>query len=209
MTPILRRGQALALFLMAAPAVSALAAESSGWPEGQLLAGEIIMQAPDSGAKGVSRAAEQRSRARAQRQDKSDTVGVEALEDELEGILSPRSVQPVESATELRQRARDYQQGSGSNIVIQSPAGSGAGGGVGVPGEMSTHDRAAENLAKARRYGRGENYGFTGKVGADGLPLIKCDDVGSAVARIGDDTAGSGALITVMRNGRAIKARCE
>lgn len=200
-------GKPLAFILVTASACPAVAADGSNWPEGLLLAGEIIMQAPDSGAKGVTRAAEQRSRARAQRQDKIDTVGMEGLEEELEGILAPRTVQPVENATELRQRARDYQQGSGSNIILQNPVSSGAGGAN--PADLSTHDRAADNLAKAKRYAKGENLGFTGKYGADGLPLIKCDDVGSAVGRIGDDTAGTGALITVMKNGRAIKARCE
>lgn len=208
MSAIAQRGRALAL-LMLIPAWSVLAAEPASWPAGQLLAGEIILQPTDSGQKNLNRAGDQRARARAQRQDKTDTNGPESLEEELEGILAPRVGQPIENSTDLRQRARDYQRGNESNIILQPQSLPGGGAAV-APADMSTHDRAADSLSRARRYAKGGgSSGFTGKVGPDGLPLVVCDDVGSAVGRIGDDTAGSGSLITVIKDGRSIKARCQ
>lgn len=207
MSAVAQRGRALAL-LMSLLSLPVLAEEKMAWPEGVLLAGEIIVQPTDNGQKASTRAGDQRARARAQRQDKTDTNGLESLGDELEGILAPRGGQPVENSSELRQRARDYQRGNDSNIIIQGPAmNPGAGGGV-AP-ELSTHDRAAESLARARRYGKGDQSGLTGKIGPDGIPYVSCTDVGSAVGRIGDDTAGPGSLITVMKDGRPVRARCQ
>lgn len=180
------------------------------WPANRLLAGEIIVAPQTGSSKAPSKAtsaAEQRDRARSYRDDvPSDSTTVIVLpEEEVEGALSPRGNAPEGRARDNRSRAMDYQHGTDSSVLpnfIRPDAGTRLDGG-------STQDRAHENRSRAGAYSRGDGQaGLTGRVGADGLPVVVCKDRDNVAGQIGDDLK-SGSVIVILRDGKQVKVRCQ
>ncbi|MCK9283912.1 MAG: hypothetical protein M0P39_06475 [Rhodocyclaceae bacterium] len=198
------------------------------------LAGEIIVvPQPESGA--ASDASIQKDKARAYRKDKGEagstviitdqsspaeraraarkekeSAGHESStiiilpQDEDEGLLSPER-SAAGRAMDNRARAKEYRRsaepaGEGQIIVIP-PAGSGA-------DVESAHERARENRLRARDYSKGDRGSPSAHIGVDGLPIIACKDTDNVAGRIGDDNL-SGSVVTIFRDGKPIKVRCQ
>jgi len=69
--------------------------------------------------------------------------------------------------------------------------------------ELAAREALAGNVSKARAYMKNR----TGQRVAD-LPVVLCDDVANVNGRIGDDSR-SGSIITVLQNGKPVRARCK
>lgn len=188
----------------------AMASGVNEWPSDKLLAGEIIM-VPQQGTGKTpgksSSASDQRDRAKAYRKDEaSGTATIIVLpEEDSEGALSPRGVAPPERARENRSRASDYEHGTDSSLypgLIKPDAGFLLDGGT-------TQDRARENRSRASAYSKGETQtGLSGRVGADGIPLVSCKDRDNVAGQIGEGLT-SGSVIVILRDGKQVKVRCQ
>jgi len=73
-----------------------------------------------------------------------------------------------------------------------------------VPSDGTSYDKVDENLSKARAYMKNSNPSQAVAT----LPVVTCENVNNVSGRIGDDTL-SGSIITVIQNGKQIKARCR
>jgi hypothetical protein len=184
--------------------MNAQAANGEYWPEGFLLAGEIIVSpARDEGGASTASSASNRDKARTYRQDapSSGTTAIILPDDDDEGgMLAPRGGESLPS--DRRSRAREYRE---------SPDDAAMPGQVIILPDQILDDRPLgpreqtlkSNRSKARSYMKGE-----ATVGSDGLPLVDCRDVGSTSGRIGDDTQ-SGSVITIIQNNKQVKVRCR
>jgi hypothetical protein len=81
--------------------------------------------------------------------------------------------------------------------------------GVAVPdsemssSEMAVHEGASGNVSKARAYMKNSTSQRVAE-----LPVVSCDNVNNVTGRIGDDSQ-SGSIITILVNGKQVKARCK
>lgn len=182
-------------------AVNAGASDGTYWREGFRLAGEIIVSpARDEGGSAAAASASSRDKARAYRQDAPPAgTTVIIMPEEEEGMLAPRGGESLPS--DRRSRAREYRETSDAPVPGQ----------VIILPDQILEDRPLTpreqtlktNRSKARSYMKGES-----PVGADGLPLVDCRDVGSTTGRVGDDTQ-SGSVITIIQNNKQVKVRCR
>lgn len=145
-------------------------------------------------------------RARAYRKDEvpgAPTIIV-VPEDEEAGVLTPgRGGAAPSSAGSNRLKARKYQQNGSlspdSGVLVIEPQSD----------ESTTAARAKDNRARANSYAKGDLQSIlTGKVGADGIPLVVCKGVNNQAGRIGDDVE-SGSVFTIIQNSRPTKVRCQ
>lgn len=74
--------------------------------------------------------------------------------------------------------------------------------GVDTP-DLNTQEGVAGNLSKARAYMKNSTSQRVAE-----LPVVSCDNVNNVTGRIGDDSQ-SGSIITIMVNGKQVKARCK
>lgn len=75
-------------------------------------------------------------------------------------------------------------------------------GAVEMP-DTNARDGVAGNLSKARAYMKN-----TTSQRISELPVVSCNNVDNVTGRIGDDSQ-SGSIITIMVNGKQVKARCK
>lgn len=177
---------------------------AASWPEGYLLAGEIILAPTRNGSGGSAASSENnRDRARAYQSGSSNSgSGSVVVPEEEEGLLSPRG---ATSPADNRAKARDYLRGvapPGSNQVLIAPEQHDAGTTETARGQLE------KNRSKARAYMKSDSSIDVVGVGADKLPVVVCRDIDNVSGRIGDDSQ-SGNIITITRDGRSMKARCK
>ena len=72
-----------------------------------------------------------------------------------------------------------------------------------VPAVGVSRAKVDENLSKARAYMKNNS-----SQAVITLPVVNCEDVNNVSGRIGDDTL-SGSVITIIQNGKQVKARCK
>lgn len=146
---------------------SAWATEEAPWSKDYKLAGEIIVApARNSGSSSATSAADNRQKARANRQDGAPTPSTTAIivPDGEEGLLSPRG---SESLPANRAKAKEYQSGAetqthGQPQVLILPGRD--------PSQPETpRERVEDHRSKARSYMKGETP--AGVPGIDGLPV--------------------------------------
>jgi hypothetical protein len=109
---------------------------------------------------------------------------------------------PESSASQNINRARQYQQGSGSTPppipTLQDPANP----------PPTNAERAQENRARARSYVSTSNTVVIERIGSDGIPIVACGkSVDNVAGRIGDDVQPGG-IFFIMRDNKAFKVRC-
>jgi len=104
---------------------------------------------------------------------------------------------PNAKARELRNNAKERE----SNSIILPQ------GGVNdvnvLPPDAAAREGVAANLSKARAYMKNSTSQRVSE-----LPVVLCDNVANVTGRIGDDSQ-SGSIITIMINGKQVKARCK
>lgn len=160
---------------------------------------EIILGNQNEKPPSRDSAASARENARAQRVEENPKVPLSIILDELDD--GPFSKHPGGATTDNRNRARSFQQGKDGSTATDLER-------LLIDPE-SNQGKTKNNLDRARAYQRGESPGVTGtRFGGTGnLPLVDCGQVASSSGRIGDDV--SGAVITIMRGGKALQVKCK
>lgn len=166
-------------------------------------AGEIVLTPGTSKRPSHDAASDLRNRARSQRIDGTAATPMTTIIEPLEE--SPLGTHPPNAATENRNRAHSYQQGSDSSTPSDL-------GRILIDPD-SSQGKARLNADRARAYMKGESAGVTGSRfgGTGNLPVVECNNQAatSVVARIGDDNTTSGSVIILIRDGKSMKVRCK
>ena len=100
----------------------------------------------------------------------------------------------------LDDRARASREGAKEQLqqgVVPPNAGA-----VDIP-ESNAREGVTDNLSKARAYMKNSTSQRITE-----LPVVSCNNVDNVTGRIGDDSQ-SGSIITIMVNGKQVKARCK
>jgi hypothetical protein len=193
---------AAAVWLVAAPV----------WPSdlihafaGNQFAGEIIVSPQIDINSSHTNASDQVDRARSNRKDEAPnaTTIIILPEGADQGVLTPGHSGTQPNAQSIRLKARKYQQNGSQSSE---------------PGalrfelsedETTAQGQARDNRKRASNYAKGDLKSIlTGKVGADGIPIVVCKGVNNQAGRIGDDIE-SGSVFSVVQNGRSVKVRCQ
>ncbi len=164
-------------------------------------ANEVAAPSENGTATGRASSADNRDRAR-NYQMENNAAGTDLIimQEDDNGMLEPRSGSRL---PENRAKAQSYQRDSSG----ASPAPI-----LVVPARRSdaadelelTREKLDQNQAIARKNMRGE----AALTGTDKLPVVSCVDTGNVSGRIGDDTM-SGNVITLMQNGKKVRAICK
>jgi hypothetical protein len=167
-----------------------------------ILAEIVVPTQKDSGDRAAKSAAEVRGKAKAYQGSGSGAPTIIVIpEEEEEGLLGPRR-QPESGASVNRAKARQYQQGQGSQLPI--PMTKDAGNTI-----TTSSDHANDNRARARSYVSTDNKLVIERVGSDGIPIVSCGRlVANEAGRIGDDVQPGG-IFFIMRDNKPFKVRCD
>lgn len=164
-------------------------------------AGEIVLDVPVTNGQGTrNKAGENAARARMESNRSSVSVlpasGVAVDLNSEESFFPQHGDDGLPNAHELRTNAKERE----SNTVIL-PTG-GVNNGI-LPPDAAAREGVADNVSKARAYM--EN---TTSQRITELPVVSCENVNNVTGRIGDDSQ-SGSIITIMINGKQVRARCK
>lgn len=99
----------------------------------------------------------------------------------------------------LEERARDSRE----SAKERQSTGAAFPGNEGDTPEAAAHEGVSDNVSKARAYMKNQTSQRISE-----LPVVSCDNVNNVSGRIGDDSQ-SGSIITILLNGKQVKARCK
>ncbi len=137
----------------------------------------------------------QAARAREALHQAPGTVSIEVVEEDSIFPQHGGDSLPNARSGEMRDGARERQ--SGTVVLPQSerivP--------LDLPPESASREGVVNNLSRSRAYMKNAQ-------GIAGLPVVACDSSSSVSGRIGDDSL-SGSIITLIVNGKPVKARCR
>jgi hypothetical protein len=180
-------------------ALTAWLVAASAW------SGEIIVAPQNDNSAPHTNASEQIDRARSYRKDETPSASTIIIipENSDQGVLTPGRSGAPNSAQSNRLKARKYQQNGAQStdsgiLAIELPE-----------DETTLQGQARDNRKRASNYAKGDLKSIlTGKVGADGIPIVVCKGVNNQAGRIGDDIE-SGSVFSIVQNGRSVKVRCQ